>query len=965
MITEEQIYNFHNVFAVNNPRWGIQKITDLGDEKGFRYAEQTKSYYRPNLNHYRDHFCGVPIPISKGHRGSLSVYLSNSEKLKMICIDADNEQQREALLQKVVPELRHRGADPIIEYSGQDRAHVWVKVSLVSATIAEAFISDVLVSCGMARGNGLELFPLFDRRNHQIRIPGGYHQRTKCVNKVEYRGQASNTPEFVIDVFCKAGILSNFELRNKAAGVQKHHSKPTKQSPRPMSLTKFVPLQLSLTADISSLPIKLRDLARNCQVINSTIDSVYEGRLDQPGCHATGLMLGAIVEDLDSQCGTNAHVKWFEQIVEKTRRRDASSHNWTGKNTKSQASRPHGIFPSCNTLGETLGGCEGCEFRGISSPKLLLTKDLKRELEHTDFLKDNVFELVTLQEVRERAAELVVDLAKQCFQKNHPVPNKNILFKYFQGAGKTASLLELAEEASKAKKKCLFVMSTHETAREVSLQLERRGLPHINIASYEHIFGPDSGNKCPEYKQIQDLVDLGESSNRVRTELCSRCPVKTSCSYFNQYAGLQKHNIAIIQHAHLSSKNVMQMVANRHFDVMLIDEDIVDKVAQLTKWSKEEMTFLKKQRRRKLVKPLYQWFCDGSKTESRINLTITEKRNLRKLCTANNVSWRDLLDKVNLYNAGAVWTPRGIFMLNSLPDIPLKIFADATADKEVLRQLVHGEFEVHGDKLLLDYPRMHKGNKIVQSLTSSVSKTALRGGKNEAESDFQLLSGILDFVVKKVSKSPDDYRALLTVYKSDVDFCKKYFENEPEVQDKLTIASMEAGTNRYAQYDCQFLAAGVFTNDEVLKDECLRMFILQRWASGPNMFDAAQFLATSDFSDLFEWIPKTFEVEYRPVRAIHQPSNALGRPRAHVFEYPELKTIPQHLRPPIIRSAKTRVEMKTQQAIRIRFDEIKPRMVYFFGRCFLPGFLVSDPKSLDQILGFGWQSRSDFQSAII
>lgn len=954
MISFEQIQQFMSVLvpAKNaDINWAVQRIYNMSDCKGFDYSDKT-DYYQPTEEYCRAHFSGKPVGVKGGHRGSLAIRLNHKNTLKIICIDADDPYMKEMVLKQIVPELRKRGADPIIEHSDHDRVHVWIKVFPATTEQAEAFIQDVWNTCGLTRFP--EVFPLNvgerNKRNNLTRIPGGYHHRIGGVGVVEYGGGIDDSPEFIVDTFINARSIDacGYSTSNTVQ-VKPIPGKGASVSPKEFKAMQYVPLELPLPANaVRELPINLRKLGRNCQVLNSLITETYNGLLNQRNVHEKVLMLSTACKDLDSRYAKTENMAWFESKLDETRDRSAVDHNWSGGYLDEFARNKSTVMPTCETLGRSIGACDGCEFRGIGNPNQLLYGQLERHRIGDASSK----KLVLPEAIRAEEIEDIVQSFRHVNKRK-----RRVFFKYPQGGGKTFVMVRIADELLRQGKKVLFIVATHDVAREIENMLDDLNDQPVSAASHaEHFRGIE--NKCPYYSDIQDAISLGERSDAIQEKYCSVCPNNNECGYNFQYSEIQSRMAVIIQHAHLTSRRMMELIKRRHFDAVFIDEDIVDRVCSVTKITEEEKNFLQQRSYKSAwAKTLLRWLKNGHRTAEKISLSKEEKRKIRQMCIRRReknpqtvMDWESLQNKIQLYNSGALWTPLGIVMVYPLPEAQIMVFADATGDKSIIQFLAEYDLEVYGAEYLVDYQRMHPGNKIIQCITSSISKTAL------SNDDHEHLINILEFIAKTVNGMNEHDKALLTVYKDHIERCKDFIEYRfPGLLDtKLTINSMESGTNRYKGYTCQFLVCGVFAHDESLRDEILRLVILRKWCLEYGRFgnSVKKFFAEGNFQLEVAQATGSIENKFVPVMCTHAVPRVIGARQAHTFEYPALMKMNQPVKPSIAANAKWRIESKTQQAIRIRFDTETPRVVYVFGRSFLPGFVVSDPKSLEQIIGF-------------
>ena len=294
----------------------------------------------------------------------------------------------------------------------------------------------------------------------------------------------------------------------------------------------------------------------------------------------------------------------------------------------------------------------------------------------------------------------------------------------------------------------------------------------------------------------------------------------------------------------------------------------------------------------------------------------------------------------------------GFHVFSPLPKVPVRIFTDATPPLEYLKIVLDNEdIEVYGQDEVLDFRKLNKDNKLIQCLDSSMSKSSLKGAMNEdGEYEYERFSKILDFIIDQARNEHKDKKILITTYcdgegdqfkSTALDYLKRNapeFEVGEEPPAKICISHMMIGTNKFEDYQIQFLVAGVYRNGQQLKHEVYKLrSIANFWnrLNGRPLIPNPYPFGVGDEASI--------EREEEPVRRILPINN-----RAAVFAYDDFK----YRRPanPDYNIIEKFAIAKTQQAIRLRFNDDRLRIVYVFGNYFLPSFLVTDSTLEDDLI---------------
>jgi len=300
--------------------------------------------------------------------GSVAVLADKWPVVKWICFDADSEKQIEDTWTKLLPALTQYGITYLVENSREGRMHIWVMTDLTVQT-AERFCSQLYIEQSMNRKEW-EIYPLFERRNAIIRMPGGWHIKNKGVGSVLWNGEEGRSAEFILTAFNSLPIYTEEFIKSKLK-EDVVASTPLRERKQ---YKPFVYLPRKMPLPMEGMPKYLNVMASECQAIRKLIfDMINEDGIQERGIpyHNSLLALSGISYYIDKAFNTDEGRKWWEESMSKYRDRDAIEHM---VNPWEQNKSHHVGVWRCETYDRYFGFCEGCPFRkrdGFETPKQL------------------------------------------------------------------------------------------------------------------------------------------------------------------------------------------------------------------------------------------------------------------------------------------------------------------------------------------------------------------------------------------------------------------------------------------------------------------------------------------------------------------------------------------------------------------------------------------------------------------
>lgn len=523
----------------------------------------------------------------------------------------------------------------------------------------------------------------------------------------------------------------------------------------------------------------------------------------------------------------------------------------------------------------------------------------------------------------------------------------NLLVNSPQGGGKSFFADQLAVELASTGRNVLIAVPSGDIAKEHLARIRAQGSDAHVLQSHKATFKGREAD-CPEYEQIQYQTNLGVDSREYKGKLCKNCPYFNTCSYPSQYAvALEEQvKIVIIQHAHFQSKETMfQLLQNKEFALMIVDESFIDNLIDIVKPTDFEIEVLKiTTTTSKWTEKLSDWLRIGGAPKGTIRATPEELGELHQIFLDNNQGWR-MKTLIDAYNSGQwLHAKTGIKNFSPVPYVPVRLLTDATPTEEELRTVLNtSHLEVIGDGDILDITKYHPENKIIQVLDSSLSKSSLK--TNEKFYDF------LSFIGDKCMKDFAEDRVLVTVFKDNEEFAwtqetldffrEKYptldVGTNPEVN-RIVVDGMKVGVNTYANFSVQFLVCSVYMSDEQIARGAYNTKVIKNYWRAKEGLPLISNILVQD-KESIDW-------EDVPVRRIQKDG---------VFEYSLKDPKKLKVRVPVEKYNRMTYEKavgKSQQAVRIRFTENLERrkVVYIFGNYNFPSLLITHVVLLDDIM---------------
>ncbi len=422
-----------------------------------------------------------------------------------------------------------------------------------------------------------------------------------------------------------------------------------------------------------------------------------------------------------------------------------------------------------------------------------------------------VLRLLTPQEVRETTLHNFEEFVLDSVNKQIP---RDILLSPFQGSGKSYSLMKLTARLAKMGKSVLISVPTIDLADMFKKWLYEEGIGAFILASHRAIFTRQLvTHPCPSYEDIQEQINLGVSSADFKGELCETCPFFERCYYPRQYSEVleDRYRVVIIQHSHLQCQEVIYKLLEKRFDCFFVDESFLDVCYSSIQIKPRELEILKTISNIQ-IENLYRWMNRETSAGGRLEPSYTVLKEIRKIFDKEELPWT-IPDYLRYYNQARQINPiSGIEVIYELPRAPIRVLADATPPKELIKRLTGIEdLTTFGENEVLDIRRVHPENANIQLLDLSCSKTSLSDGNK-----FEL---ILAKVAELCELRFPDKKILFTTYKDEgkynftsrtIEFLDSHREEFPTVKDRLIINCLSKGTNKYKDLDVQILCCGVF-----------------------------------------------------------------------------------------------------------------------------------------------------------
>lgn len=927
-------------------------------EKDVKYWEEKRQIWDQDWDNHWEQKARRDKGTAPIYRSGVALRLAadDTDRVKLLCIDCDNEQAVLTLFDKLVPHLDKLGLEYIWENSGEvgERGHLFLKTDC-TLELQKAWVLAIFGAVDLDvydKKLAYEVFPAL-KPNYLLRAPGGFHMRTQKVNSCTYKDRTGTTPLEIMQMFVDCVGLTEAVMRSHL--VTTDNNRQVKLAPvrRALSFKRtFFYSQRRLPVP-PGLPPVLERVASNCQAVNKILDMmVNDNYADNRGgdVHSAGLYLhgiaqynDAILEGRFSPSGED----WAEKFFSEHRSRSHESHKWKTNKKYDEQGR---TFASCKKWDEAFGLCGGCPFKGrvgFDTPKQLYWG---KPVFKTDA---RPVELVSHDQVRQNTFPRAKERVKQLASSG---ARANMLLASPLGTGKSFWIDDCAVDLARSGKKILISCHSGEVAAEHKKRIDAAGRLHgvksFMLGSQPNLFANlNPGFDCPHAAEIQVHRSLGLNASIYRERFCGGCPFADDCPYPTQYANClePEYQIVIVQHAHFTVPEAMAGILRKHFDVMFIDEAIVDALIKNMKATDLECTLVE-QVDLPWAPDLARWMRKGGYPQSKklITLELSEALRLSKYFSQYECPWR-LPDFIRYYNQNmGMDTATGLWIFSPLPTdhIPLCVITDATPPKEIYQIMLDDDkLEVFGENEILDYTKMNPKNQVIQVLDKSMSKTSLRGPINEdGDYEYVRFCEILDFCCDKAKGDFKDKKILITVYGGEFwQVAERYIgRNYPDIGfgSRVVLGKMSVGTNKYEDCDVQFLIAGVYLSGKHFHDQA---FKLKEMANYWNRVRGRPSLSNFFHYDLGEQAG----IERQP-EPVYRIESVMGH--GYVFKYPEFSYYSPKETFKFL--AERFAISKTQQSLRLRYNCNSERTTYIFGNYFLPSFLITDSVLEEDLLGY-------------
>lgn len=766
-----------------------------------------------------EHFSGKGVSYAGGLRSGLAVIPLQNGRFKWFVVDSDNIESTVALNKKLIPVLKKYNIEYIYEYgSTEEKCHIWFLVDC-SKEILQDFTRQLFEEAdidyeGRDRELNLEVYPT-NKPTSLIRIPGGFHLRNKKVNPIIYKDVLSSDVEFILKSFCEVKQYSEQEIQSLLKPIT------IKSSLKPVVLRDTVPYvdrHLPINYDV---PTSARKLVGNCQAINSLLDKIVNDKyLNGRGwnVHTAGLYIANAFAKVDQvfKDRSESAKKWILETIDEHRDRDAKSHRWFYSLSRRRSTAK---MPSCSTWNRDVKLCEGCPFKDkIESPYQFISG--RSEIKP---IKISDIELKSVEDIRDKTFKRIEERVLTAATTGEKL---DLLLASPLGAGKTFKANEIAAKLAKEGKNILIAVPTAKLALQHRKTLmESFGYKPFVLMSHNNIFKKDGDKRrfgldfdCPYSEEIKRLNDLGVSSSFYRKSFCGKCKYKEGCPYPGQYSRAKETDskILIIQHAHFSCRETMfSLLTSRRWDVLIIDEEFIDSLVKEFRISDQELLVLERfQAEIPWTKRLFDWFNEVEE-EEKFKPIVAKENELENLFNAFSeklLPW-NVPEYISYFNYQHKYSKDyGFFIFNPLPNIPIRMFTDATPPVEILKIVLNNDIQIFGKNEIMDYTKINPKNKIIQYINVSSSKTYLE--KEEWNNFYESL----DKVCKDIMRDYVDWSPLIVTYSGEHTERAKSFirKNYKELVDKVLIHHMAIGTNEFSHCRVMFQLAGLHYNSRQL-----------------------------------------------------------------------------------------------------------------------------------------------------
>jgi hypothetical protein len=388
------------------------------------------------------------------------------------------------------------------------------------------------------------------------------------------------------------------------------------------------------------------------------------------------------------------------------------------------------------------------------------------------------------------------------------------------------------------------IISVHDNKARAAYYeyFKSQGIEVFCLSSHAAIFGhqatpPKEASladyDCGFYYEIQEEHKIGVPSSLYKSEYCESCPLFETCHYPNQYTQVmdEKYKVVIIQHAHLKCTEVMAKLLRKGFAAMFIDETFIDNLFDSVKIEQMEIDILEAMPYEWCGK-MSAWLKRTDRARGKIEPTKEELEDLYNTFQAwetqnsKRKAWR-IPDLVRFYNQHRIVDSlSGIQVVHEIPHVPVRVFLDATPPKELIKHLTGiSDLVEYGQGEVIDLAAIHPDNRRFQILDMSNSVTQMA-----KQSYFEVL---LKKICEIIERDYGYKKVLITVYKKQITQVKEYIKNNfPHLLDApyvIDIGIMNKGTNKWADFDAQFILAGRYSSGREYIEEAYNYRCIANW----------------------------------------------------------------------------------------------------------------------------------------
>ena len=776
-----------------------------GDQPGF-YPENRSIVDADFINHFFSH----PYEDRTVLVGSLAFIPTYQDNIAKFCvIDADCQREKDLVFNKILPLYTQYGIDYVIEHGGNnnERCHIWFLVDDIPISLLQRFVKQIFAEAEVPIGrDGIqEIYPI-NKASNLIRLWGGPHiKRGGKRFPIEYKGEIYEDVIDMIKVFTSCRLLTEEKLSSllkKEIVIKddiKTKSKKYKSDYEPLN---FRSRELETP---EGLPCLFQQTAKECQAINITLRDILENRmpgkgLDEQGDvnHMRSLFLHSMAEYSAERLKKNDAREWLQEQIELGRFRDPTSHHWEGKP----------IITGCKAWENRVGLCTGCPFQG----RIDSIQDLRYGKPITKMPVRDVA-LKTVEEIR---STTFIRVRNEINQMINTGQKGNILIASPLGSGKSFFVAQTAANLAKQNKNILIAVPTGEIALQFRTWLLSQGVKPFLLMSHAAVFGhqKDPPKKssladfdCPFFEEIEKQKDLGIPSDSFKDQFCGKCPFAEKCYYPEQYTQVHEdeYKVVIIQHAHFGCKEIIFDLMRKNFDILFVDESFIQQIYQSVEIKMAEIEILK-HFHFSWSDNFLNWLQSKTKAIGKIKPLEQQLEQIKAVYDSCGFEWK-IPNYLRYYNQGrTVNKYTGIEIISELPNIPIKVFTDATPPTALIEGITGlGTIKTYGDNEVLDVKRIHPNNEVIQVLDTSASFTSL-------EKDDRINS-LLTLIGYFVQYKYNGEKILLTVRNAQKPRIISFFENHERYKDvlsRITINILEKGSNTYEDYDIQFLMTGIY-----------------------------------------------------------------------------------------------------------------------------------------------------------